>query len=377
LLVQHALNELDVTALKGACRGLLERYEAEGGEPFPQDPLAQLTGAVAAVFRSWQSPRAAEYRRLHHLDDRAGTAVTVQAMVFGNMGGTSGAGVGFTRDPATGENALYLDFLWNAQGEDVVSGRCAVPGAVSLREAAPELFEEVCQATARLEQLFRDAQDFEFTVQEGRLYLLQSRAAKRTAWAALRIACDQVAEGLIDERTALERLAGYDLASIRTTRLVAPDGCRPIGMGVPASPGVAVGEAVFEPQAAVALAASGRAPILVRADITTDDIAGLAAAAGVLTARGGRTSHAAVVARQLDKVCIVGCADLIVPEGGRGCRIGGATIVEGARLSLDGHSGRVYSGRVEHIEERPSRLLEEVSRWKARGPSSGHPTGCR
>jgi len=367
--------ELDVTALKGVCQELLARYEAEAGALFPQDPLAQLTGAVAAVFRSWQSARAAEYRRLHGLDDLAGTAVTVQAMVFGNMGGTSGAGVGFTRDPATGENELYLDFLWNAQGEDVVSGRCAVPGAVGLRRPAPELYQQVRQAGVRLEQLFGDAQDFEFTVQEGRLYLLQSRAAKRTAWAALRIACDQVAEGLIDEAMALKRLAGYDLASIRTTRLVVPEGCRPISAGVPASPGVAVGEAVFEPEAAVARASSGRSAILVRADIATEDIAGLAAAAGVLTARGGRTSHAAVVARQLNKVCIVGCGDLVFLGGGRGCRIGGEVIREGAALSLDGHSGRVYCGRLEYIEEKPTRLVEEVNRWRARSPGIPVPVG--
>jgi pyruvate,orthophosphate dikinase len=368
-----AVIELDVAALKSVCQASLERYEAEGGESFPQDPLAQLAGAVAAVFRSWQSRRAADYRRLHGLDDLAGTAVTVQAMVFGNMGGTSGAGVGFTRDPANGANELYLDFAWNAQGEDVVSGRCAVPGAAGFRQAAPELYEQVRQAGIRLEQLFGDAQDFEFTVQEGRLYLLQARAAKRTPWAALRIACDQVAEGLIDEATALVRLADYDLDSIRTTRLAAPEGCRPIGAGIPASPGVAVGEVVFEPGAAVALASSGRPTILVRADIATDDVAGLAAAAGVLTARGGRTSHAAVVARQLNKVCIVGCGDLTLLGGGRGCRIGRDLIGSGASLSLDGHSGRVYSGRLESVEEKPARLLAEVSRWKARGPTSGRP----
>jgi pyruvate,orthophosphate dikinase len=363
--------ELDVAGLKALARAFLDHFEAKTGVPFPQDSLVQVKGAAKAVFRSSNGPRAVEYRRLHRLDDIASTAVTVQAMAFGNMGATSGAGVGFTRDPATGEDDLYLDFLWNAQGEDVVSGRCALPGAAGLREAAPELYQQVRLASVRLEKLFRDAQDFEFTVQEGRLYLLQSRAARRTAWAALRIACDQVAEGLIDERTALERLAGYDLASIRTSRLVAPEGCLPIGAGVPAGPGVAVGEAVFTADAAMAVSGAGRSPILIRTDIATDDIAGLAAAAGVLTTRGGRTSHAADVARQLNKVCIVGCGDLAVSEGGGSCRIGGEVISEGAPLSLDGHSGRVYSGRLEHVGEKPTRYLEEVSRWKARRGAAG------
>ena len=326
-----------------------------------------MRGAVAAVFRSWRSPRAIEYRRLHGLDDRIGTAVTVQVMVFGNMGGTSEAGVGFTRDPASGDNELYLDFLWNAQGEDVVSGRYAVPGAVNLRQSAPELYRQVQQCGVRLEQLFRDAHDFEFTVQEGWLYLLQSRAAKRTPWAALRIACDQVAEGLIDEATALRRLAGYDLTVIRRARSIVPEGCKPISTGVPASPGVAVREAVFDPAEAVALASSGHPVILVRSDIATEDIAGLAASTGVLTARGGRTSHAAIVARQLNKVCIVGCADLVLRDGKRDCRIGQELIGAGQPLSLDGNSGRVYSGLMEYSEEKPTRWLAEVNCWKVRG----------
>jgi pyruvate,orthophosphate dikinase len=234
-------------------------------------------------------------------------------MVFDNMGGSSGAGVGFTRDPATGENELYLDFLWNAQGENVVSGRCPVGGRSSLSEHLPEVYRQLRQASRQLELLFRDIQDFEFTVQEGKLYLLQARSARRTDWAALRIACDLVAEGLMDERTALERLAGIDLARVHTQRL-AGEGGKLIGSGVPASPGVAVGEAVFDPEAAVSLAGAGRSPILIRADVSTADIAGLAAA-GTLTARGGRTSHAAVVARQLNKVCIVNCRDLVTLEG--------------------------------------------------------------
>ncbi len=359
------VTELDVAVLKDLTRTFLELARAPGGKAFPQDPDAQLTEAVAAVFRSWQGARAVAYRRLHGLDDRAGTAVTVQAMVFGNLGATSGAGVGFTRDPATGAAELYLDYLPNSQGEDVVSGRCPAHGSADVREAFPELYRQLRQVAGQLERLFGDAQDIEFTVQEGRLYLLQARDAKRTAAAALRIACEQVAEGLIDEAAALERLAPLDLAAIRTVRLARADGCRPIGRGIPASPGVAVGEAAFDPARAVTLAREGRSAILVRGDIATADIAGLAAAAGILTARGGRTAHAAVVARQLNKVCIVGCPGLVVQEE-RACRIGDVPIEPGAALSLDGNSGWVYAGRLEVVAERPVEQLRQVERWKAR-----------
>jgi pyruvate,orthophosphate dikinase len=370
-----AVAELDVAALKGIAQDFLDRYRLAKGEPFPQDPAAQLSGAVGAVFRSWQSPRAVAYRRLQGLPDLPGTAATVQVMVFGNMGGTSGAGVGFTRDPATGEHTLYLDFLQNAQGEDVVSGRCPVQGGAHLREVMPRLYDQLQQAARQLELLFGDAQDFEFTVQEGRLFLLQSRDAKRTAWAALRMACEQVAEGLIDEPTALTRLEEYDLDEIHTVRVAAAEGSRSLAVGVPASPGVAVGEAVFDPERAVALAGAGRTPILIRTDIATADIAGLAASAGILTARGGRTSHAAVVARQLNKVCVVSCPGLVPQEHGGGCRIGGQPLDEGAVVSLDGHSGRVYAGRVEIVTDRPTLYIQEVERWRARcGRACAMPT---
>jgi len=360
------VTELDVAALKNLTRAFLDESRTSRGELFPQDPVAQLAGAVEAVFRSWQSPRAVAYRRLHGLDDLAGTAVTVEAMVFGNLGGTSGSGVGFTRDPATGANDLYLEFLPNSQGEDVVSGRSSVQGMARLQDSFPELYGQLRQVKRSLELLFQDAQDFEFTVQEGDLYLLQARAAKRTAWAALRIACDHVAEGLIDEAMALERLAEYDLASIPMIRLATAEKCRPIGIGIPASPGVAVGVAVFDPDKAVKLAHTGCSPILIRTDISTEDIAGLAASAGMLTARGGRTAHAAVVARQLNKVCIVGCRDLIFQGEGKTCRIGDQLIEEGSAVSLDGQSGRVYPGKVEVVVERPTQYLREVERWKAR-----------
>jgi len=357
--------ELDVVALKELTRSFLEEYRSLKGESFPDDLQIQLTAAVEAVLRSWESQRAVEYRKLRGLDNRMGTAVTIQAMVFGNMGGTSGSGVAFTRDPATGDKTLYLDFLAAAQGEDLVSGRCLVPASIDLQRAMPELVRQLQRVGRELETLFQDVQDFEFTIQEGKLHLLQSRAAKRTAWAELRTACDLVEEGLINRSTALERLAGLDLSSIELVRAAPSAQCQPIAQGIAASPGVAVGEVVLDAQRGLEHAARGAPQILVRADISTSDIAALASCAGVLTARGGRTSHAAVVARQLGKPCVVGCQDLIIPDEGRTCQLAGEPVAEGSILSLDGSSGRVYSGRLEVIVERPTRYLLEVERWKS------------
>jgi pyruvate, orthophosphate dikinase len=370
LLAEHlqraeipTVDELDATALKELTREYLALFESLAGQPFSQEPLAQLTGAIEAVFRSWQSPRAVEYRRLHSLNNLAGTAVTVQAMVYGNMGGTSGSGVAFSRNPTTGENQLYLDYLANAQGEDVVSGRYPLQDSSSFQQTMPELYRQLRQIARQLERLFGDAQDFEFTVQEGRLYLLQSRQAKRTPWAALRIAHELVQEGLIDEATALKHLADYDLDAIENVRLVSPSE-PPLCGGVPASAGVAVGAIALDSEAAARSAAAGRPALLLRTEIATTDIAGLAAAAGVLTSRGGRTSHAAVVARQLNKVCIVGCRELDIDTEQRACRLGDRRFHEGDVLTLDGHSGAVYAGRLDVITEKPLRYLQEIDRWK-------------
>lgn len=358
-----AADELDAAALKELTGEFLDLFASGAARSFPQEPMAQLTGAIEAVFRSWQSPRAAAYRRLHSLNDLAGTAVTVQAMVYGNMGGTSGSGVAFSRNPATGENLLYLDYLANAQGEDVVSGRYPLQDSSSLQQTMPELYRQLRQIGRQLEMLFRDAQDFEFTVQEGRLYLLQSRPAKRTPWAALRIACELVQEGLIDEATALKHLAGYDLEAIENVRLSSPSG-PPLCAGVPASAGVAVGAIALDSQEAMRSSAAGRPALLLRPEIATTDIAGLAAAVGVLTARGGRTSHAAVVARQLNKVCIVGCRELDIDAERRVCRLGGRWFHEGDVLTLDSQTGAIYAGRLEVLTEKPLNYLHEINRWK-------------
>jgi len=358
------LQELDSAALQSLAMENLECYERLVGQPFPQDPVRQLCDAAEAVIRSWQSPRAREYRRLHRLDDALGTAVTVQAMVFGNSGGTSGSGVGFSRNPATGEPGLYLDFVFNAQGEDVVSGRRRISEELQLAAVLPSAYSELGRAADALEREFRDLQDFEFTIEEGRLYFLQTRAAQRTPLAALRVAVDMVNEGLISPATALQRLEVYDLDTLLHKR-VRPDGQAAIGHAVTAGTGVAVGRLVLSGDRARELAAAGEPAILVRPDLSAEDAAGIAAGAGVLTIRGARTSHAAVVARQMGKVCLVGCRDLVI-EPERSCvTLGGQTIREGEWISLDGDAGQVFVGQVAIETERPDDLLREVERWRA------------
>lgn len=358
------VNELDATSMRDLAMDNLEMVRAKEGRPFPQDPMQQLTEAVAAVFRSWQSPRAVEYRRLNGIDGDSGTAVTVQTMVFGNAGGTSGSGVGFTRDPATGENEIYLDFLFNAQGEDVVSGRRAVTDATGLADLLPNVFAKLKRVKSQLESEFKDLQDFEFTVQEGELYLLQTRAGKRTPWSALHIAVDMVNEGLIDPETALARLDALDLDAIQRVKLDLGDSSAALARATPASIGVATGKIALDSETAQKAARRGDPVILVRDDMSTEDIGGLAVAEGMLTVNGGRTSHAAVVARQMGKVCLVGCAGLRIDNARRRCVLGGKECREGDFLSLDGNSGQVYAGRVDIEYERPEVALGQVNAWR-------------
>ncbi len=356
--------ELDFESLAALARESLALYADATGAPFPQDPREQLESAAVAVLGSWGSPRAAEYRRLHGIDESLGTSVTVQRMVFGNAGGTSGAGVGFTRDPATGENRLYLDFLFNAQGEDVVSGRHAVTDTARLPASLPEVAQRLEALRGPLEAAFGDAQEFEFTVQDGRLHLLQARAAKRTPWAALRIAVEQVREGLVTPAQGLGRLAGIDLGALERRRVADPTEVA-LAEAVPASVGLAVGQVALDTAACERLRARGRPAILVRQDTRTEDIAGIALADGILTAQGGRTSHAAVVARQLGKVCLVGCRSLRIDEASRTISFGGVTLREGETVCLDAENGRVLDGEPDFVVERPEALLEEVARWRA------------
>lgn len=354
--------ELDFRALRQLTRDMSCRFHELAGEPFPLDSREQLRRAAAAVFESWNAPKAVAYRRLNKIGDHLGTAVTVQTMVFGNAAGESGAGVGFTRNPASGERELFLDFRFNAQGEDVVAGRHRSQDRERLRRTMPAVWRQIESTCQTLEDIFHDAQDFEFTLQNGALFLLQSRDAKRTDWAALRIAVDLVEEGMIDSAEARRRLCGIDVEHVTRTRFE-KHAAHLLARAEAASIGVVTGPVVFDPAAVDRMAKDGLVPILVRRDIVTADISGIAKAGGIVAATGSRTAHAAVVARQLGKVCVVGCAGLEVDEAKRTCRIGGATLREGDVVSLDGNDGCVYQGTLEMVIERPSRELAAVARW--------------
>lgn len=359
--------ELDFAELRELTQRYLSAYQREAGHAFPQQAQMQLSSAIAAVLDSWQSPKACEYRRLKQLPDDIGTAVTVQAMVFGNAGGRSGAGVGFTRDPTTGEPTLWVDFLFNAQGEDVVSGRRSAHGHEELASVIPEAWAELQQATAQLERHFTDMQDFEFTIQDGKLYMLQTRQGKRTPQACARIALDLFDDGIIDRATARERTAALTAEDLTVTRVVSSDGraLAPLAHAASASSGVAVGEIALDEAHARLRQQNGASVVLVRRDAETNDIAALEYASGLLTARGARTSHAAVVARQLGKVCLVGCEPLQIDEGARHIKIGDTVLHEGDLITLDGNEGALYAGTVRTRVEEPSELLQRLAALQA------------
>lgn len=356
--------ELDPEALERLAHDYLVIFQRHTGFAMPTDPMAQLSTSARAVFKSWEGAKAREYRRLNHLEDLAGTAVTVQAMVFGNAGGASGAGVAFSRDPATGEKGLYADFLFDAQGEDVVAGRRPPGDAALLASRLPDQAAALRRGAELLESSFRDMQDIEFTIESGRLWFLQTRSAKRTPRAALRFAVDAVAEGLIARDEALGRLAAVDLASTGLTRFAHPADA--VARAVVASPGVACGRVAFDSERAAALARQGQPVILVRHDTSTEDVAGFAVAAGILTAVGGKTAHAAVVARQMGKACLVGCAELRVGDGTE-ARLGDEVLREGDWLCLDGESGAVTLGRRDIVVDRQEDALAEVETWRKAG----------
>ena len=361
--------ELDYRALRDLTGNLLELFRELAGVPFPEDPRQQLRQAALAVFHSWDSPKAVVYRKANGVGDAGGTAVTVQRMVFGNASGASGSGVAFTRNPADGAPELYLDFQFHAQGEDIVAGRAALHGGEALERVLPSAWRQLKEAAKTLEALFRDAEDFEFTIESGTLCLLQARSAKRTPWAALRIAVDQVNEGLINVSDARSRLTSIDLGSIVRTRL-ANSGLKALVRAQGASIGVASGAIAFDSAAATRMASNGTPVILVRREAETADFSGMLSAAGILTAVGGRTSHAAVVARQLGKVCLVACPELQIDLDRRTCRIGDRAMHEGDYLSLDGNDGCVYVGQLEVITERPERELAAIESWPETAPQA-------
>jgi len=355
--------DLDHRSLRALTAAMLDCYRKLTGSAFPADPTEQLVQAAKAVFRSWDAPKAATYRRLNGISDTAGTAVTVQTMVYGNAGGASGAGVGFTRNPATGERAFYFDFQFNAQGEDVVAGRHTVRDNDRLRLVLPAVWTRLEDICRDLETLFGDAQDFEFTVQSGVLFLLQTRRAKRTDWAALMIAVDMVEEGSLTPAVALAHLEGIDLEAITRTSFAVPVPDT-LAQAEVAGMGVASGAIALDSEAVKRLSSAGTPAILVRRDTVTSDIEGMALSVGILTASGGRTSHAAVVARQLGKVCLVACTGLEIDLDHRRCSIGGNELNEGDFLSLNGNTGAIHAGQLSPVHERPEKALATVAGWR-------------
>jgi pyruvate, orthophosphate dikinase len=335
----------------------------EAGKDFPQDPQVQLNMAIEAVFRSWYNPRAQTYRRLNKISDDLGTAVNVQTMVFGNLGDTSGTGVGFTRDPATGAKEFYGEFLMNAQGEDVVAGvRTPVP-IKELEKIMPEVYNQLREFTTRLEQHYKDVQDFEFTIQDGKLYMLQTRNGKRTGPAAVRIAVEMEHEGLLTSKEALLRVEPEQLNQLLHPVL---DESKPLNVlvtGLPASPGAAVGHVVFTADDAV-VEGKTQPVILVRGETVPDDIHGMEVAVGILTSRGGMTSHAAVVTRGMGKPCVAGCGGAEVDEKNKLLKIGSTVLKEGDWISLDGSTGRVIEGKCDLVEPDPkSGVFAEFMKW--------------
>jgi pyruvate,orthophosphate dikinase len=347
---------LDAKALNEVIEEYKKVVRKHTKEDFPQDPHEQLTMARDAVFRSWQNDRAKHYRRINNIDDMLGTAVNVQAMVYGNLGDTSGTGVGFTRNPAIGTKEFYGEFLLNAQGEDVVSGvRTPVP-ILELEKVMPDVYNQLRDITTRLEQHYRDMQDFEFTIQDGKLYMLQTRNGKRTGLAAVRVALQMVDEGLIKKEEAIFRVEPNQLYDFLVPRLDEKgQKVEVLAKGLPASPGAAVGQIVFTADEAVEKAGHGaKVPvILVRAETTPEDIHGMEVAKGILTSRGGMTSHAAVVTRGMGKCCVAGAGDIDVDEKAQEMRVKGQIFKAGDWLSLDGTTGRVIKGKLNTLDPSP------------------------
>jgi pyruvate, orthophosphate dikinase len=348
--------DLGPEALKKIIAEYKKLVRKETGKDFPQGPLDQLVQARDAVFRSWQNDRAKTYRRINHIDDWLGTAVNVQAMVFGNLGENSGTGVGFTRNPATGEHVFFGEYLMNAQGEDVVSG-IRTPLAISeLERAMPKVYAHLQTVTWKMEKHYRDMQDFEFTIQDGKLYMLQTRNGKRTGLAAVRIAIDMVREGLITQDEAIFRVEPNQLYDFLVPRLVEKgEKIEVLATGLPASPGAAVGQIVFSAEDAVKFHQSGayRVIILVRGETTPEDIAGMEVATGILTSRGGMTSHAAVVTRGMGKCCVAGAGDCTVDLENKELRVKGQVFKQGDWISLDGTTGRVIAGQLKTLPAQP------------------------
>ena len=340
-----------------------ELTEKQKGIEFPQDSFEQLRMAIDAVFASWNNRRAISYRKINKIPEHWGTAVNVQTMVFGNMGDSSGTGVGFTRDPATGEKKLYGEYLINAQGEDVVAGIRTPQPFSTLKEKMPAIYTELVDITEKLERHYRDVQDFEFTIEKGILFMLQTRTGKRTAQAAIKIASDMVEDGLIDRKEALMRIDPAQLEQLLHRRIDPQAKLEVLASGLPASPGAATGVVAFTADRTVELVGQGKKVILVRTETSPEDIHGMAVAEGILTARGGRTSHAAVVARGMGKCCVAGCEAIKVNEKEKEFKVNGFMFKEGDSISLDGNTGRVIKGKVSTLKPELSTEFAELMKW--------------
>ena len=361
----HFDTELTAEDLKEVIRRFKEIYKEKMGEEFPQEPRVQLMEAVKAVFRSWDNERAIVYRRMNDIPGDWGTAVNVQSMVFGNMGNTSGTGVAFTRNPSTGAKGIYGEYLINAQGEDVVAGIRTPQPITRLEEDLPECYEEFLKIANRLEEHYRDMQDMEFTIEDGKLYFLQTRNGKRTAQAALQIACDLVDEGMITPQEAVSRIEAKSLDQLLHPAFD-PDALKKgtvMGQALPASPGAAAGKIYFNAEEAKEAHETGERVILVRLETSPEDIEGMHAAEGILTVRGGMTSHAAVVARGMGTACISGCGDIVIDEKKKQFTLGGKTYFEGDYISLDGSTGKIYDGDIQTQEASISGNFGRIMSW--------------
>ena len=357
--------DLDVEDMKKLVSLFKAHYKKEKGEDFPTDPATQLNEAIKAVFRSWDNPRANYYRRMNDIPYSWGTAVNVQPMVFGNLNNQSGTGVAFTRDPATGEKALFGEYLINAQGEDVVAG-VRTPSKISkLHEEMPEVYEQFAGIAKRLEEHYRDMQDMEFTIENGKLYMLQTRNGKRTAAAALKIACDLVDEGMITPKEAVMRVEPKQLDALLHPQFdaAALKAAEVIGKGLAASPGAACGRVVFTAQEAKQWGANGEKVVLVRLETSPEDIEGMAASQGILTVRGGMTSHAAVVARGMGTCCVSGCGEITVHEEEKYFTLDGKTFREGDWISIDGSTGNIYGCAIKTVPATISGNFDRFMKW--------------
>ena len=356
-------HELQPEHLKEIIREYKDIVKEQTKQDFPQDPKAQLRKAVIAVFESWNNPRAKVYRKLNKIPDDLGTAVNVQAMVFGNMGNNCGTGVAFTRDPATGENVVFGEYLINAQGEDVVAGIRTPQPIAKLKEEMPEAYEQFVRTCSLLEKHYRDMQDIEFTIENGKLYILQTRSGKRTAAAAVKVAVDMVKEGLISKEEAILRVEPDQLNQVLHKRLDPKADFKVVATGLPASPGAASGKAIFDADEAERLGNEWEKVILVRLETTPDDIHGVVVAQGVLTSRGGMTSHAAVVARGMGKPCVCGCEALNIDYKAKKMTVGDLEIKEGDVITIDGSTGQVIFGDVPLVSPEMTEELRLLLEW--------------